>query len=299
MLSNDATAIALTPIVYEAVSKVAAGDVKPFLFACIFVANAASFGLPFSNPTNVLILPHARLLPYVWHLGPPQLAAIAATLAVLLFFFRRELRGRFEPVALQAPNPRAARTLVALVFVAAAYVVALLIGWPLGIVASLAALLIVVVSRTDPMSAALRISWKTLVLLIGLFVLFDAVMRAGFANWVLAELDRTLRHGALAAEAIAAGGAALLSNALNNLPIAVAASSIVARLNTEQLAYPLIVGVAVGPNLLTSGSLATILWLAIVRGCGVRVSLAEYMRLGIIVVPVTIAIAVAWLWIIT
>src|SRR5215831_18202100 len=43
-LSNDATAVVLTPAVYAAVKK-ARADPLPYLFICAFIANAASFVL--------------------------------------------------------------------------------------------------------------------------------------------------------------------------------------------------------------------------------------------------------------
>jgi arsenical pump membrane protein len=295
LLSNDATTIALTPIVYRAVVARAAGDVKPFLLGCVFAANAASFGLPFSNPTNVLILPHARLIPYLWHLGPPQIAAIAINLAVFLFFFRSRLRGRFPLVDPTAPAAQERRMLYALAGISAAYVIALAMRWPLGPVASLGALVTLPLAGCAPLAAARRISWNTLVLLAGLFVLLEAVTRGGLVQWSLAELDRALRYGSFVATWIAALGAVVLSNAFNNLPVAVAASYVVAHVSSENVAYPLIVGVDVGPNLTITGSLAGILWLSIVRARGVRVRLVEYVRLGAIAVPATIAASVLWL----
>ncbi len=297
VLSNDATAIALTPIVYRAVVKQGRISPEPFLYACVFVANAASFGLPFSNPANVLILPHASLGEYVRHLGPPQVAAIAINLAVLLFFFRRELRGGYtvpEPIPAGA---RTIRTLSALLAIAAAYVAALLQGWPLGPVAAVASVAVAAVAAVPPQSLARRISWGTFALLAGLFVLLDAVTRAGFTQWALAQLEAASQYGNLALEAIAAGGAALISNALNNLPVAVASSYVVAHASTAHLAYALILGVDVGPNLITTGSLATILWLSVLRGYGVRVSRRKYFRLGLVLAPSTLLAGVLWLWI--
>jgi arsenical pump membrane protein len=295
LLSNDATAIALTPIVYRAVSERARADATPFLFACIFVANAGSFGLPFSNPANVLILPHPQLLAYLAHLGPPQIAVIVATLGIFLFFYRDRLEGEFDPVALSALDRRTITALFALGSVVAAYILALIFQWPLGPVALLGAIFCLAISRASLRRTAGLISWKTLVLLVGLFVLIDAVARAGFVSLALVEFDRSLRFGDLVATAVAAGGAGLLSNVFNNLPVAVAASYVVAHATAQQTAYPLIAGVDTGPNLLTSGSLATILWLALLRRHGIRVSLAEYLRVGLLVVPSSIAICVLWL----
>jgi arsenical pump membrane protein len=153
---------------------------------------------------------------------------------------------------------------------------------------------VLAVARIRPGGMARRATWSTLLLLAVLFVLFDAVTRAGFVSWALGGLNASQRYGSLAANAIAAGGAALLSNAFNNLPIAVASSYVVAHAVKEQIAYPLIAGVDLGPNLMTSGSLATILWLGILRRHGVRVGLREYLRLGAVVVPATIAVCLLW-----
>ena len=53
-LSNDATAVVLTPAVYAAVLK-ARTKALPYLFICAFIANAASFVLPISNPANLVV----------------------------------------------------------------------------------------------------------------------------------------------------------------------------------------------------------------------------------------------------
>lgn len=295
LLSNDATAIAFTPIVYRAAVKESRVAPEPFLFACVFVANAASFGLPFSNPANVLILPHARLLPYLQHLGPPQLAALLVALGVFLLFYRRELSGTYPVPAAPAADVRTIRTLAAMLGVALAYVAALIEGWPLGLVASIGALVVCGIAGAVPNRMVRRISWGTFALLAGLFVLLDAVTRAGLTQWALGELDAAGRFGGFAVNAIGAGGAALIANALNNLPVAVAASYVVAHPPATHLAYALILGVDVGPNLLTTGSLATILWLSVLRGYGLHMSRRQYLRLGLVIVPSTLAAGVLWL----
>ena len=54
LLSNDATAVVLTPAVLAVVRR-AKVEPKPYLFACAFIANAASFVFPISNPANLVI----------------------------------------------------------------------------------------------------------------------------------------------------------------------------------------------------------------------------------------------------
>jgi arsenical pump membrane protein len=50
-MSNDATAVVLTPAILTAVRK-AKVQPLPYLFVCAFIANAASFLLPISNPSE-------------------------------------------------------------------------------------------------------------------------------------------------------------------------------------------------------------------------------------------------------
>ena len=295
VLSNDATAIGFAPIVYRSIGARAGNDPRPYLFASIFVANAASFGLPFSNPANVLILPHPDPAAYLRELGVPQILALALNLALLLFFFRRELRARCEFAQAGPPGRRCLRTIAVLLCAGLAYVAALWAGWPLGPVAVAGAAVALLASRSDPREAAGAFSWGIFGLLAALFVLMDAVTRAGLGALLSRALDAAAAHGALAAQSAAAAGSAALSNVFNNLPIAVAASYLVAHGSSQRLAYALIAGVDVGPNLLASGSLATILWLAVLRRYGLRMSPWEYARIGAVLVPATLGVCVLWL----
>ena len=54
-LSNDATALILTPVVYGLVVTLGI-DALPYVLACTFMADAASMILPVSNPVNLLVL---------------------------------------------------------------------------------------------------------------------------------------------------------------------------------------------------------------------------------------------------
>src|SRR5277367_5736475 len=53
-MSNDATAVVLTPAILAAIRKARVAPL-PYLFACAMIANAASFVLPISNPANLVV----------------------------------------------------------------------------------------------------------------------------------------------------------------------------------------------------------------------------------------------------
>src|SRR5580700_2296441 len=96
-MSNDATAVVLTPAILTAVRKAKVQSL-PYLFVCAFIANTASFVLPISNPANLVVF-HNNMPPlarWLVSFGVPSLLSIGATFAVLRWIFREELRARIE-----------------------------------------------------------------------------------------------------------------------------------------------------------------------------------------------------------
>ena len=90
-MSNDATAVVLTPAILSAVRK-AKVQPLPNLFACALIANAASFVLTISNPANLVVFHGGGLPPlgrWLLSFGVPSLLSIAATYAVMRFLFRK------------------------------------------------------------------------------------------------------------------------------------------------------------------------------------------------------------------
>ena len=94
VLSNDATAVVLTPAVAAAVKTAEVEEPLPYLFICAFIANAASFVLPISNPANLVIYGSHMppLLQWLPHFALPSLASIVVTFAVLRVANRKTLK---------------------------------------------------------------------------------------------------------------------------------------------------------------------------------------------------------------
>src|SRR4051794_24472556 len=186
LLSNDATAIVLTPAVAAAVRAAKVKDALPHLLVCAFIANAASFVLPISNPANLVIYGDRmpRLLPWLAQFALPSLLAILATYAVLRWRYRA---GIAEPVATDVGVPaltRGGRIAAAGLSVAAVLLVAAsALGWPLGTTTAISGagtLLLVAACGEARIGATLRgISWDVVPLVAGLFVLVEALDKVG------------------------------------------------------------------------------------------------------------------------
>src|SRR5438105_11847131 len=98
VLSNDATALVLTPIVYSLVTRLRL-PVLPFLFACTFIADTASFLLPLSNPINIIVLSTFQLdlWTFLRLLLLPTFLVISVNIIVFFWLYQRQLRATFDP----------------------------------------------------------------------------------------------------------------------------------------------------------------------------------------------------------
>ncbi len=310
-LSNDATALVLTPVVYTLAVRLAL-PVRPYAFACTFIADTASFLLPVSNPINVLVLQRfpASLPHYLQHLLPAALAAIVVNVVAFLLLFRHDLRGRFDaaalapPAALERPPGLLRFTGGGLVAIAAGYLLAAWQGWPLGLVALAgAAALLGGAARWRALTArqvAREVSWGLFGFVAGFLLIVQGIENVGLVAGLGQGLAALVGADSLRAAFTAVLVSALGANLVNNVPAALVQLAAVASLPADQprtlLAYGTLVGADIGPNLTTVGSLATMLWLLILRRRGVEISSLDYLRIGLATTPGMLLVAALALW---
>ena len=301
-MSNDATAVVLTPAVYV-VAKKAGAKPLPYLFACAFIANAASFVLPISNPANLVVFGDHMppLAAWVRAFGLASLAAIVVTWAALALLFRGELAA---PVESGSHVPKLSGTgrlaAVGIVGVVLAMLAASALGFPLGAPTLLATLMAVgavqLTRREAPWPLLQHVSWSVLLLVAGLFVLVAGVGQTGLIA-SLTDLLRTHAHAAPRETAWGAGAiVAFASNLMNNLPAGlVAGTAVNSGPMPDVVRSAVTVGIDLGPNLSVTGSLATILWLVALRREGEHVSAWQFLRVGIVAMPLALIAALACL----
>jgi len=303
-LSNDATAVVLTPAVYAAARRAGAPPL-PYLFICAFIANAASFVLPISNPANLVVygahMPPLRS--WLQQFGIASLVSIGVTFMVLRWTQRRELQGGIA-CDVEVPTLSVGGRLACggIAVTGILLLIASGLGWQLGLPTFIAGILtaaaILVLKRASPWPVLKEISWSVLPLVAGLFVLVEAVQHTGLLKPVM-DLLAQQSAASVHATAFAAGGiVAFLCNAMNNLPLGLLAGAIVtsAHLNPD-VAGALLIGVDIGPNLSVTGSLATILWLVALRREGQQVNAWRFLALGCLIMPPAMIAALAsFLW---
>lgn len=292
-MSNDATAVVLTPAVFAACRK-AEADPLPALFACALVANAASFVLPISNPANLVLYGGAMppLGRWLAAFALPSLLAIVATFAALRLVMRAHLadgcRAEAEETKLGAG---AGIALAGIATTAVLLLVMSALDRPLGLPTAIAGVATTaIVLLRDPRggwTAIRHVSWSVLPLVAGLFVLVEALAHLGLMTAIAGLL-----HPDGGVAALFGAGVALVSNLINNLPAGLIASGALAQAHPGQLVTDAaLIGVDLGPNLSITGSLATILWLAAIRREGEDVTFGRFLKVGVAVMPPALVLA--------
>ncbi|WP_030231298.1 SLC13 family permease [Streptomyces sp. NRRL S-350] len=297
VLSLDATVVLLTPVVFVTAARLGARP-KPHVYACTHLSNTASLLLPVSNLTNLLAFAASGLsfTRFAALMALPWLAAIAVEYVVLRRFFAADLVAGAPPAADTAAPQMPLFALVTVGCTLAGFVLTSIVGIDPAWAALAGALVLAVRALVRRSTTPVAIVRAAAVPFLAFVLALGIVVRAVVDNGLSSALGHLVPHGtSLPALLGAAAVAAVLANVINNLP---------ATLVLLPLAVPsgagavlaVLLGVNIGPNLTYAGSLATLLWRRIVREHDTDIGLGEFTRLGLLVVPAALAVAVVALW---
>ena len=291
-LSNDATAVVMTPAVY-ATTRAAQVEPLPYLFICVFVANAASFILPIANPANLVVF--GEQMPALWdwlrYFAGPSFAAILATYFALRLTQRPALDAKVATI--ESAHPMSLGGKASAIGIALTVVMLLsasAFDWSLGLPtfcagASLTAI-VLIIGRQSPLPILKNVSWSVLPLVAGLFILVAGMNQTGVLSALAQNLHDAAATWPQATSWIAGVSVAAASNLINNLPVGLIAGATdhAARV-PAQVTGAMLIGIDLGPNLSVTGSLATVLWLIALRRAGESITSLRFLRLGLIVMP--------------
>lgn len=299
LFANDGAALILTPIVIAMLRALGYRDkaTLAFVMAAGFVADTASLPLIVSNLVNIVSADFFRIgfADYASVMVPVDLASIAATLVVLLLFFRRDVPTSYDVTQLRAPadaiRDRATFRAgwVVLAALLAGFFLLEPIGVPVSAVATAGAVLLLVVAARGHVIETRKVlrgaPWQVVVFSLGMYLVVYGLRNAGLTDHLAGLLDRTAQGGVWGAAFGTGIIAALLSSVMNNMPtVLVGALSIDATHATgavrDAMIYANVIGCDLGPKITPIGSLATLLWLHVLGQKGIRIGWGYYFRIG-------------------
>jgi len=306
LFANDGAALILTPIVIAMLRALGYGPkaTLAFVMAAGFIADTASLPLVVSNLVNIVSADFFDIGfgEYAAVMVPVDFVSIAASLAALLLFFRRDIAARYDVAALRAPGEavRDRATFragwVVLAGLLAGFFLLEPLGVPVSVVAAAGAVLLLVIAARGHVIETRKVvrgaPWQVVIFSLGMYLVVYGLRNAGLTDQLAGVLDRTAQGGVWGAAFGTGIIAALLSSVMNNMPtVLVGALSIDATQATgavkDAMIYANVIGSDLGPKITPIGSLATLLWLHVLGQKGIRIGWGYYFKVGVaLTVPV-------------
>lgn len=314
--ANDGAVLILTPLVMAMMAQLrfSPGATLAFVMAAGFVSDSASLPLVISNLVNIVSADFFGIdfLAYAAVMTPVYLAAVLASLAVLLALYGRGLPARFDATLLRTPREairdratfRAGWVVLALLLAGFLWLEPL--GVPISAIAGTAALALLVVAGRSHVVGTRRIvrgaPWEIVIFSLGMYLVVYGLRNQGLALQLAGMLEELAEHGVWVTALGTGLMSAFLSSIMNNLPtvLLVALSIDAAHVSDaarEAMIYANVIGSDLGPKLTPIGSLATLLWLHVLQRKGLAVSWGYYFRMGaLLTLPVLLLTLLALAW---
>jgi len=291
---NDTIALMMTPLVLELALTLRRNPL-PYLVALVTAANVGSVATITGNPQNMLvgIASGMSFVHFTAALAPIAVSGLAVIWLVMIVVYRSE----FAPAKLEAGDvvlpPQEYRPLLRKAMLATGLMlVGFIIGAPIPLAALSAAAVLLISRRRDPEQSFEGIDWGLLVFFAALFVVTGAIETTGLG----ANLFAWLRPWADGGPAKLTVVSLVLSNLVSNVPAVMLFRPVVPTLAEPETAWlTLAMATTLAGNLTLLGSVANLIVAEIARRRGVHLSFVEYLKAGLPIALLSLAIGVLWL----
>ncbi len=290
---NDVVCIALTPLLIDTCELLGI-DALPFLIALATASNIGSAATITGNPQNMIVagFAHLHYVQFAAHLAPVAIVGLALDYLIIAYVYRDALSRARRAIDLEGVRRR--RTMPALMvksaLVAIAALVCFALGFPTHLVALGAGAVLLFTRRLKPERVFGMVDWTMLLMFAGLFVVVGGLEATGVDRDAIQWIGVERLANPLTLSIVVA----ILSNLVSNVPAVLLFRPIFPALGgTQQIALIVSAVSTLAGNLTVVGSIANLIVIEQARRRGIRITFSEYLKVGVPVTILTIAIGLA------
>ncbi|HEY9156959.1 SLC13 family permease [Candidatus Binatus sp.] len=292
---NDVVCLALTPLIIDA-AEIADLDPIPLLLGLATASNIGSAATITGNPQNMIVAGFAHLgySSFAFHLAPAAIIGLVIDFLVIAAVYRKSIGAPRRPS--DAPAPRTLRVnrplMIKSSIVALGALAMFVAGYPTHLVAMSAGVILLFTRRIKPHRVYRLIDWTMLAMFTGLFIVVAGFETTGFQTEVLSLVGvQRLTHPVTLTVVVA-----ILSNLVSNVPAVLLFRPLYPMLGGGRTLALLIASASTyAGNLTLVGSIANLIVVEQARLRRIDVTFVDYLRVGVPITLITLAINTAFL----
>ncbi|MNS21212.1 Arsenical pump membrane protein [compost metagenome] len=327
--NNDGSILITTPIIIQIANilELKPKQKIPYLLSGALIATVSSAPIGVSNLANLIALRIVGLdlNQYTVMMFVPSMMGILCISALLYLYFQRDIPRKISKNPIRYSLQPGKHPLLhnheidnqvdwwlfrvcigIVVFIRGGFFLAEDLGVPIELVALIGVVLMIAVrwyrTKKGLRDVVTKTPWHILLFAFSIYVIVNSLHRAGMTEWLITLLQPFAEKSE--ASLIAASGLmlTLLSNLVNNLPSVMIGTFAVTDMGLEQqplqLAYLAnIMGSDIGALLTPVGTLATLLWMYILKNNHIHITWKQYMKVTIIVIPIGLIVSLMSLYV--
>ncbi|WP_308636839.1 arsenic transporter [Paenibacillus silvisoli] len=324
-VNNDGSILITTPILLMLLKNMGLKNHQkiPYLLSGALIATASSAPIGVSNIVNLIALKivHMDLYMQTAMMFVPAFLGLAFLTVLLFALFYKTLpkklpviqKWNFPPgghplkgdVPIAENRGKFMRNVLIFIFcVRASLFVASYIHFPVSLMAVIGSAALLgwrwVYLKVPPTDMLKKTPWYILVFAFGMYVIIYGLKNIGLTTWLIDHLQPLVSGSLLHASVLMGVLLTLLSNLFNNHPALMVGTLTLTNMGLDPLTLKVsylasVIGSDIGSLLLPIGTLATIMWMHIVRKGGVKISWGEYVKVTVIVIPITVLVTLVLL----
>ncbi|TWD95723.1 arsenite efflux membrane protein ArsB [Neobacillus bataviensis] len=315
--NNDGSILITTPILVMLLNNMGLKNHQkiPYLLSGGLVATASSAPIGVSNIVNLIALKIVHMSLYLH----TAMMFVPATLGLLFLVFLLYLRFKkvlpktvptkvsgltltsYHPLK---PGPKYSsgkerskfmRNVLLFVFaVRISLFVASYIGIPVSVMAVIGSLVLLgwrwVYLKIPPVDMIKKTPWYILVFAFSMYVIIYGLNNIGLTDWLIGFMRPMVSGSLLHASVMMGTLLSVLSNIFNNHPALMVGTLTLTHMGLDMLTLKVaylanVIGSDMGSLLLPMGTLATLMWMHIIRKGKVKFSWWEYVKVTVVVIP--------------